>query len=166
MTEQELRLVSEIASKNAVDTIKKLERQDSNEKKDRRLHNTRALLRNYRSLKKHCEKSVQKLNKISDEDVSFLFTANITLESVKQSTARTRLILLQVDTMLAIFKKICRENGEEEKFDMLISCYVDHIPIADLADKYRLSGRSVQRYVHQGIKTLSILLFGVDSLNG
>lgn len=166
MTEQELRLVSEVASKNAVDTIKKLERQDSNERTDRRLHNTRALLRNYKSLKKHCEKSVQKFNKVSDEDVSFIFTSNITLESVKQSTAKTRLMIMHVDTMLALFEKICRENGEQEKFDMLISCYVDHISIADLAERYSLSERSVQRYIRQGIKTLSILLFGIDGLNG
>ena len=42
----------------AADTLQKAHQKEQKELKDRRLHNTRLLLRNYRMLKENCAKAV------------------------------------------------------------------------------------------------------------
>ena len=56
-----IRLAAEVGAKAAMDRLDKERSKDLEEKVDRRLHNTRLLLQNYKLFRQHAENAVKKL---------------------------------------------------------------------------------------------------------
>ena len=86
---------------------------------DKRLHNTKLLMRNYRSLKEHSENAVFDAATAEDDDVNEILNLmsewakeeDTTIESIKKSAAKTKLIMDHVDEMLRIYKAACEHPG-------------------------------------------------------
>ena len=102
---------------------------------DKRLHNTKLLMRNYRSLKEHSENAVFDAATAEDDDVNEILNLmsewakeeDTTIESIKKSAAKTKLIMDHVDEMLRIYKAACERSKKPEdmrRYSVLYDYYV------------------------------------------
>ena len=85
---------------------------------DKRLYNTKLLMRNYRDLKEHADKAVFDASTAEDEDVyeilnlmsEWVREEASTVDSIKKSAARTRLIMDHINEMLQIYQAACERS--------------------------------------------------------
>ena len=89
---------------------------------DRRLRNTRLLLKNYRTLKQHAQGAVFNAKKAKENAVdildgldSFQFDDNLYIESIKRSQQRTIIIMRHIDEMLKYYRIACEQSGREDE---------------------------------------------------
>lgn len=90
----------------AAETLEKAHQKEQKEMKDRRLHNTRLLLRNYRMLKESCSKAVYQkehsektTEEVIEELMSMKASDGVIVNSIKESAERTGIIISHVDRM-------------------------------------------------------------------
>lgn len=174
-TESELiEKVSKISAKTAVeaalDFMEKEKQRQEAEKRDRRLRNTKLLLRNYRNLKKHCESIPEDLKTFDNMIILDEFgTSELEVESIKRSKQRTWLMVKFTERMLSVYEKLCKESNREEDLRRYQTIY--HLYVSDekqtareVAECHNVDERTVYRDVDEACKALSSLIFGIDSL--
>jgi hypothetical protein len=145
---------------------------------DKRLWNTRLLLRNYQLLKKHTEKAVCEsdppeikksaidiLDEIDDLDKTTY------INSIKQSVAKTKIILAHIDEMMKIYKACCETSGRYEdirRYRIIEYTYFcDPKPkIADVCSTEGIDISTFYRDSRDSCEKLSALIFGIDGLSG
>ncbi len=148
------------------------------ESKDKRLHNTKLLIRNYRMFKAHAEKSVYSaaecedsvfdiLAMMSDNDFS---KAETTVKSIKNSAARTAIMVNHITAMVETYEIWCQKSGKpenERRCRVLKALYVDDNPPTpdEIAEKENIDKRTVYRDINAATEMLSALIFGVESLH-
>lgn len=144
---------------------------------DKRLRNTKLLLRNYRDLKKHSENAVFDAASAQDEEVFDILDLMSewsreeasTVESIKKSAAKTKLIMDHVDEMMRIYESACCRSKKPEdlrKYNILFDYYIgpDDLSIEDIADKYSIEPRTVYRDLRDAAARITALVFGVDGI--
>ena len=106
----------------AAETMEKAYRKEQKELKDRRLHNTRLLLRNYRMLKESCSKAVYSKTReekstaeVMEDIMSMKGSDGVIVNSIKESAERTSIIIAHIDKMLDVYRVFCSKCGEKEK---------------------------------------------------
>lgn len=153
----------------AITKFKELQQEEQTKKADRRLFNTRLLLRNYHNLKVRCEE-LKEMNKIETEDDPFIEIGGeyLSVDSLTRSSARTINMMNFIDRMLEFYKKECELQGKEavRKYDSLMHFYIydkkkTYIEIAELHD---IDERTVRRDLKEAVYALSVLIFGIDGL--
>lgn len=143
--------------------------------KDRRYHNTKLLLRNYRMLQVNAESSVfgrtQMKESASDilESMMNIYNDEVIVESIKTSATRTAIIISHVQTMLDMYKIFCeRSNNEldERRYDVIYGLYIaeDKVTRKDLMKKWNVSSDTTYQDEKIATERLSALIFGVDGL--
>ena len=169
-----IRIAAEAGAKAAMERMDKERRKDSEERMDRRLHNTRLLLKNYRLFKKHTDNAVYQVEQL-DESIyeilelmerrgSYDFSA-----SIKNSAARTAVLVRHIDVMLNLYKTYCEDSGKQEdlrRWRVAKALYVDDQPatVQELADREFVAEKTIRRDVDSICETLSALLFGIDGI--
>ena len=161
----------------------RLEEERKQRRKDRynrRLHNTRLLLKNYRSLKHHAleavhtggraneiikENAIDILDGIDDE----LIDDSLYIESIKRSRQRTRIIIEHIDEMLRYWWIDCQESGKEEqlrRYRIIYDTYIadDYHTAEDLAAREHIEKRTVYKDIGAAMRPLSALIFGIDGI--
>lgn len=166
--------VSKIAAETAVmavmDRLKKEKEEEHKSKNKRRLRNTKMLLRNYRAFKLHSMEISMEIDELSELlDLDDLDTDTFAVESIRKSKERTLAMVKFVDQMLRVYKFICEESGKEEESRKYQSVYYLYISdnrktAFDISECHNTDQRTVYRDVDEACKTLSALIFGVDSL--
>lgn len=147
------------------------------EGKDKRLHNTKLLICNYRMFKAHAEKSVYSaaecedsvfdiLAMMSDSDFS---KAETTVKSIRNSAARTAIMLNHINSMLEVYEIICEKSGVPEnkrRYRILKALYIDDDPksVDEIAEEETIDRSTVYRDIKKAIQVLSNLIFGIDGL--
>lgn len=194
MVTQELQELIEkavaIASKNTADRIyAKIKRERELEMEsifDRRLYNTKLLMEHYRLFKEHAAYSVYDLSQIDEEAInaieimdSMLQTAvckgEISVESIKNSVMRTKIVIDHIDDMLLLFEESCIRSQKpefERKWDVISTIYIKPMPegktrmdlYEELAEKHFVSDRQIRRDIDDAIVRLTALLFGIDGV--
>ncbi|WP_143331966.1 hypothetical protein [Domibacillus antri] len=173
-----LEQVIEIASKTAVSEaltfLEKEKKRQQKQKRDRRLRNTKLLLRNYRSLKLHCADLRMEIADLDQEldrvlEADELDTDAFAIESIRRSKKRTLAMVSFVDRMLAVYETVCQQSGKEEdlrRFQTIYQMYIspDKKTAAELAERHYTNIRTVYKDVDSACKTLSGLIFGIDSI--
>lgn len=158
----------------ATDMMEKANRKELKEQKDRRLHNTKLLLRNYRVLKESCMKAVyKKPPKQSTEEVindlmSMKASDGVIVNSIKESAERTSIIISHVDRMIDIYRVYCSKYGEKEKrqYKIIKALYLtkERSSVEDLAKRFKVSKVTVYEDIKIAEERLSALFFGVQGL--
>lgn len=142
------------------------------EQKDRRLHNTKLLLKNYRMLKSSCRNAVFEGEKVSAselmEEIMSMKDDHVIVESIRRSAIRTATILKHVDTMLDVYRLYCNKQGDREKrqYKVIRAYYIsnDKNTIQTLAKEFSVSKVTIYDDLKIGEERLSALFFGVDGL--
>lgn len=156
-------LVKQI-TETAIAVYKAHENKELKLKQDRRLHNVKQLMTNY----KRIEQSVDKLDvEDTDEDLNLseLMSSEFVVESLSQSNHRSKLMIQHVDKTLKAYKEICKVENIEERYYIVYDRFINNMPAQEVWNKFSLSRRTYYREIDRACEDLSVLLFGVDAVN-
>nr|DAH48506.1 MAG TPA: RNA polymerase sigma factor [Caudoviricetes sp.]DAK02056.1 MAG TPA: RNA polymerase sigma factor [Caudoviricetes sp.] len=143
---------------------------------DKRLHNTKLLLRNYRMLEENAENSVfgrtQMQESAADilESMMNIYNDALVVESIKNSATRTGIIVSHVRTMLGIYEICCEKSSNEldkRRYDIIYGLYIsdEKMTRKELAEKWNVSTDTTYVDEKIALERLSALIFGVDGLS-
>jgi len=175
------RIASEVAAKVATEkAIEVYERQKSIEAEqrvDRRLRNTKLLLKNYRSFVAHVKHSIYDTESVDEDSAALIIDLmdvhgsidNVAIESIKRTAARTAIIVAHIEEMLLIYKTMCNISDlpeDNRRYRIVHALYIDETPmtILDLAESESIVPRTIYRDLDIAIERLAALFFGIDGL--
>ncbi len=146
---------------------------------DRRLHNTRLLLKSYRAFRHHALGAVSsggQVNGVKENAVDILDSLDdvriddtLYIESIKRSRQRTQIILEHIDEMLRYWRIDCEQSGKDEalrRYRIIMDTYIrdDPVPAEELAEREHIERRTVYKDIKAAMRPLSALIFGIDGI--
>ncbi len=154
----------------------KLEEEEARAKqKNRRLHNTKLLIENYRTFKVHAEKSVFTAAECEDSVVDILSMmsdqsfarAENTVASIRKSAVKTVIMVRHIEAMVDTYRVLCERSGEERKYRVIYELYIadEAKTIEEIAKKEYVDKSTIYRDIQTAIDALSSLIFGVSTIN-
>lgn len=170
------------AEVGAAAAVRAVERERAKYKKqvhDKRFHNTKLLLRNYRALNEHYHNAVFDVQaaEASDEDFADIMQAmnstivdeEIYVESIKQSCIRTKVIMAHVNKMLDIYKIMCERSqraDSKRRWRVLEALYIAdaETTAGAVAEREHIDKRTVYKDIDACISDLTTLFFGIGGL--
>lgn len=168
--EQITKIATDRAVEKALEFLEKERYRQQKHKRDRRLHNTKLLLRNYRKFKIHCEDSMSELEELQDPDsLEFLDTDELVIESIIKNKKRTAAMLRYIDRMLQVYRILCEQSKKPEdlrRYQILVDVYIseNEKSIEEMVTCHRIDKRTVYRDINKSCEALSSLIFGVDGI--
>jgi len=169
-----------IGIREGIKYVKDQEYYKTTKRYDRRLRNTRLLLKHYRTLKAH--------NKIADSSINSVYGENAVdvlddieaiddeeqyVQALGRTRIRTLIIIGHINKAMKYYKAICEseDNIKRRRYDIIKYAYIN--PIKDdivpayeeIAEHFKLNIKTVGRDVRLAIEDLSILFFGIDGIN-
>ncbi len=167
----------QIGVKAAMDYLAEEKQKAKRSRCDRRLHNTRLLLKNYRLFRKHAEGAVFNARQAKESAVDILdglddaaLSDGAYVEGIKKSQQRTVIILRHIDEMLRYWRVICEQSGKPEdmrRYRVITALYIDpeRLRAEDIAEREGIEPRTIYKDVSTAVKPLSALIFGIDGTN-
>lgn len=168
----------EAARIGAKTAIEKLEEEKKNlytKVVNKRLHNTKLLLKNYRMLKAHSENSIfgQSQMKESAADILCsmmnLYDDEVIVDAIKRSATRTAIMVSHIDNMIELYESYCQKSSElnKRRYKVVYDMYIanETLSVKQIADKQNMSKENVYSDLKIAIERLSSLIFGIDGLN-
>ena len=153
--------IKRLAKEAALEAIREMVYQ----KTDKRLHNTRLLMKNYNNLKEHInsKESNEKIVIKIDEEVE-LKSDYIWLESVARSKTRTAKMMKYVDDKLKYLEHKYESKQEFEKYDAFYLFYIEEMTNEEIQEELSCGKNSVKKWRDLIINELSVLLWGIDAI--
>ena len=163
----------------AADRMEEDRKRERKGRYDRRLHNTRLLLKSYRVLKHHALGAVTtgaQANGIRENAVDILDSLDdvriddtLYIESIKRSQQRTQIIIEHIDEMVRYWRIDCEQSGKEEairRYRIIWDTYLgdEQITAEDLAEREHIERRTVYKDIKAAMRPLSALIFGIDGI--
>ena len=112
----------EIGIRAAMDYLAEEKEKARKSRYDRRLRNTRLLLKNYRSFKRHAQGAIFNAKQAKENAIDILdglddgmLNDNLYVEGIKKSQQRTIIILNHVEEMLRYYRIACEQSGKDEE---------------------------------------------------
>lgn len=175
--EQVVKLAAQVGADSAQKQFDKLYKKAKEDMKDNRLRNTKLLLKNYRMFKVSAANSKYRLEDCEENvyDVLSLMSdsafrrAEGIVESVRNSAARTIILVNHIDAMIENYRIMCERSGREEnmrRFRVLEAMYLKaeaEYP-EDIAENESIDKRTVYKDIDAATETLAALIFGSDCL--
>ena len=173
--EQALQIAAEVGANTALDRIEIERQRESREMFDKRLHNTKLLLRNFRLFKAHVQNAV--FDSAAEENPLQILrdmmmpgrSDSIIVESIKKSSARTATIVYHIEKMIRIYHAYCAESGRSDdvrRWRIIDALYIsDHRQsISELAAAECVVDRTIYKDIDAACDTLAPLIFGIDGI--
>lgn len=181
LTNEQLRDIYEkaaaVGAKEALKTLEQERKKEQKKKADRRLRNTKLLLRNYHMLKEHTENSVFGRTQMEEsaadilESMMSMYNNEVIIESIKRSATRTAIIVSHIEVMFELYHSYCEHTSSSEidlrRYEVAWDMYIAEktLSVKEIAVKQNISTRNVYEDIKVAIERLSALIFGVDGLN-
>lgn len=165
-----------IGAKEALKTFEQERKKEYSGRADRRLRNTKLLLRNYHMLKEHAENSVFGRTQMEEsaldilESMMSMYDNEIIIESIKRSATRTAVIISHIETMFGLYEAYCdnapTQDIEMRRYEVIWDMYMadNTLSAKEIADKHHMSKDSVYADLRVATERLTALIFGVDGL--
>lgn len=166
-----------IGASEAIKIFKQEQKKEYSRRADRRLRNTKLLLRNYHMLKEHAENSVFGRTQMEEsaldilESMMSMYDNEVIIESIKRSATRTAVIVSHIETMFGLYAAYCDKSPnryiETRRYEVLWDIYMaeDTLSVKEVAEKQHVSKDTVYTDRRLAIEKLTALIFGVDGLN-
>lgn len=170
---------AEIGAKAAIKAVERERKKFREQQYDRRYHNTKLLLQNYRHLNEHFNHAIFEIEQAEEYDETFIdimdvmtsrgYDDDLYVESIKSSTVRTKIIMTHVNRMLDVYGIMCeRSNREDDKrhYRILRAMYIDETPTSAqaIADKEHIDKRTVYKDIDAAAACLTTLLYGISGI--
>ncbi|WP_061342891.1 hypothetical protein [Clostridium botulinum] len=169
-----------VGIREGINYIKQQEYSKTTKRYDRRLRNTRLLLKQYRKLNVHNIESVKSINRIKDnnaidilDDVESIDDEEQYIQALSRTKVRTVIIIKHINKMLKYYEIICNHEGENKRrgYKAIKRLYIDPIKESEKIPRYEsvaeeldISVKTVSRDVKDAIEDLSSLFFGIDGI--
>ncbi len=165
-----------IGAREAVKTFEQERKKELGKRADRRLRNTKLLLRNYHMLKKHAENSVFGRTQMEEsafdvlESMMSMYDNEVIIESIKRSATRTAVIVSHIETMFGLYAAYCDKSQTRDidmrRYEVIWDMYMaeDTLSVKEIAEKQNLSKDSIYSDLKIATERLTALIFGVDGL--
>ena len=131
---------AEIGAKEALKTYDQERKKEQGKRADRRLRNTKLLLRNYH------------------------------IESIKRSATRTAIIVSHIETMFGLYDAYCEKSPNQDidrrRYEVVWDKYMAEpvLTVKEIAAKHNMSKENVYSDLRVAEERLTALIFGVDGL--
>lgn len=137
---------------------------------DKRLRNTRLLLKHYNYFRNHADESVYKSSQLDAVEVLDEIEddkSEIYIQSIKKSSDKTCVILSHIKAMLDLYELYCIKAGvsEQRKLRVLKSFYFDSMKMYEIAINENIAERTCFRDLDDAINKMSALIFGIDAVH-
>lgn len=181
LTNEQLRNIYEtsaaIGAKEALKCFEQERKKEYSNRTDKRLRNTKLLLRNYHMLKEHAENSVFGRTQMEEsaldilESMMSIYNDQVIIESIRNSATRTAIIVSHIDTMFGLYYSYCDRSTSREidmrRYNVIWDLYMaeDVLSAKEIAEKQHMSKENVYSDIKIAIERLTALIFGVDGLN-
>lgn len=171
-----IKLAAETGAKTALATFAAEIQKSQSERADRRLRNTKLLLRNFRMFKAHAENAVFDASQIDENayDIIDLMSdrwadSEVFVASIKESVARTVTIVTHIETMLRLYEAFCEKSGNPEEYRrnrVIRGIYIDDPPqtVKELADANFVTTRTIYNDIDIACERIAALIFGIDGI--
>lgn len=165
-----------IGAKAALEKFEEEKKKLNSRAMDRRLHNTKLLLRNYHMLKDNSENSIYGRSQMKESAADILcsmmnmYDDEVIVDAIKRSATRTAIIVSHIDTMLGLYKVYCDKSSNDldrRRYEVIYDMYMAEqtLSVKEIAKKQNMSRESVYTDLKIAIERLSALIFGVDGLS-
>jgi len=175
LNEEILKAAAEIAAKTALETYTKEKDKDRKKRLDRRLRDTKRLMKSYREIKVHAGDAIASLSEIADEDYEFFKNLmegedNIDVSAIVRTKARSAIMLTHIDAMLQAYEVISHNSKKPEdqrRFRVLEAMYLKGEPVsaAEIAEIEQIDTRTVYKDINAACEKMGALLFGINWLD-
>ncbi|MCL2223586.1 MAG: hypothetical protein FWB96_01315 [Defluviitaleaceae bacterium] len=169
----------ETISNFAIDKYKKTEQDAVKARFDKRLANTKLLLKNYRLLIDHCDNAVYETDNDDDDNyglvdmlgyLSSSASDSLKIESICRSSERTRIIVSHIDKMINLYEYYCDSSPhleEARRYRVIYWLYLDPESKTrdELAEEEHTDKRTIYRDINIAVECLTTLIFGIDGLS-
>lgn len=167
---------AEIGARAAMEKLEQEKKSLHRKAFDRRLHNTKLLLRNYRMLRENAENSIYGRSQMEESAADILcsmmnmYDDEVIVDAIKRSATRTAIIVSHIDTMLELYEAYCSKSGSDldgRRYEIIKDMYIAEEPmtVKEIAKKWNMSKENVYSDLKIATERLSALIFGVDGLN-
>lgn len=140
---------------------------ESEELLDRFLYNAKEILKNYRQCKAYVDNAVYDSDSEEEtlEDIQRLMLGKVTVESIKTSVIRTKILFANVDIALRSYKNYCLTSNnpvELRRWRVIDALYIsdEKKSAAELAREEKLVERQIYKDVTAACEILGPLIFG------
>lgn len=167
-----IRIAAEVATSTALEVYAREKKKERRMRADRRLRDTKRLLRNYREIKIHAGDAIASLAEVANDDYEFFHNLmsdgdQIDVGAIIRSKARSAIMLAHIDAMLQAFQVICYSSykpEEQRRYRVLEAMCLSDIKqsVADIADAENIDIRTVYRDYEMACEKMSALLFGIQ----
>lgn len=166
IAQEQIAAIAEVA----IAKFNELQQEEKTKRLDRRLFNTKILLKNYRHLKVYCNEMKENMD-LKDGEQEEIITPDkeyLTLESIKRSEARTLAMMRFIDNMIKVYEMDCKHLGEEavRRYETLLHFYIndERKAYVEIAKLHNVHERTAQRDLKEAVHAMSVLFFGTDGL--
>lgn len=166
-----IKIAAAEGAKVAIERYKREQRKELKKTNDRRLHNIKLLLENYRDFKECCKNAAYNVEQAEDS-INFLDLmwdpynrSDLEVESIKISAVKTSIMVAHIDSMLAALKTLSQNKElDMRKYNILYDRYIadEHLSINKLAKKYNIETRMVYYDIDIATSRMAKLIFGID----
>lgn len=167
-----VRVAAEVGSKTALEVYAKQKKRERKARIDRRLRNTKRLMRSYREIKIHAGDAIASLSEVVHEDFEFFKGLmedgdTVDVSAIVRSKARSAIMLTHIDAMLQAYQAICygsKKPEDQRRYRVLESmCLVDNPPtVSEIAERENIDVRTVYKDFDAACEKMSALLFGIQ----
>ena len=180
LSEKELAYIAKeaaaIGARTALETMEQEKKKMHSKAADRRLHNTKLLLRNYRMLKDNSENSIFGRSQMEESAADILcsmmnlYDDEVIVDAIKRSATRTAIMVSHIDTMMGIYRAYCEKSSnilDIRRYEVVYDMYIaeESLTVKDIAKKKSMSKENVYSDLKIATERLSALIFGVDGLS-
>lgn len=171
--ETTIQKAAEVSATKAADLMLISCRKEEKKKIDRRLHNTRLLLRTYRELREFCSNAVYERTSLKAEDVMEDIMSmrgdHVIIESIKASAERTMLTVEHVDKMLNVYRICCSQSSPENRrrYKVIKAMFInkEEMKIGEISKKFSVDKSTIYKDVEIAVERLTPLFFGIDGFH-
>jgi hypothetical protein len=182
MTEEEIdnivRKAVEIGANTAMKKLDEERKKENARKKNRRLHNTELLLRNYTLIKLSVENSIYDIKQLEEEQsvnevLSYMMESRgndeIVMKSIMNSKMRSSILLEHIDNMLEVYQIVCERSNKKydmRQYNTLIDRFITTpaLSVKEISRKNNVSKELVYADLKTAKEKIAILIFGIDGL--
>ncbi|MDR1246132.1 MAG: hypothetical protein LBK57_03790 [Clostridiales Family XIII bacterium] len=161
-----------IGAEAALDFYAKEKQKEKRRRADRRLRDTKRLMRNYREIKIHAGDAIASLSEVGTEDFDFFQLimedrAEIDVSAIVVSRAKSAVILTHISAMVEAYKVICAGSKKPEdmrRYRVLDAFCLTDDPLSarELADRENVDTRTIYKDFDIACEKMSALLFGIQ----
>ena len=167
-----IRIAAEVATSTALEVYAREKLKERRMRADRRLRDTKRLLRNYREIKIHAGDAIASLAEVANDDYEFFHNLledgeQIDVAAIIRSKARSAIMLAHIDAMLQAYQIICygtKKPEEQRRYRVLEARCLSEAPISihEIAEQENIDNRTVYKDFDAACEKMSALLFGIQ----